>query len=75
MQGEARLGLSATQTFPFPTAPYFTDVPANHAQFPYIQKLRELGITSGCTATTYCDGDPTLRGQMSVFVSRGLLTK
>ncbi|MBL8212814.1 MAG: putative Ig domain-containing protein [Bryobacterales bacterium] len=71
----SRLGLTATQTFAFNPVPYFTDVPFSHAQFPYIQKLRELGITSGCTASTYCDGDPTLRGQMAVFVSRGLLAK
>jgi hypothetical protein len=71
----SRLGLSSTQIFPFPPVPYFTDVPAAHPQFPFIQKLRELGITSGCTATTYCDGSPTLRGQMAVFVARGLLAK
>ncbi len=71
----SRLGLTATQSFPFNPVPYFTDVPSSHAQFPFIQKLRELGITSGCTASTYCDGAPTLRGQMAVFVSRGLLAK
>jgi hypothetical protein len=69
----ARLGLSSTQTFPYSTTPYFTDVPPTHSQFPFIQKLRDLGITAGCTATTYCDGDQNLRGQMGVFVTRGLV--
>jgi len=45
-------------SFAFPQAAYFTDVPASHAAFKYVQKMRELGITVGCTETTYC---PTRR--------------
>lgn len=33
--------------FAFLGTPYFNDVPATHPQFKWIQKLRELGITSG----------------------------
>src|SRR5258708_37406570 len=32
-------------TFPYPSAQYFTDVPTSHRYFKYIQKMRELGIT------------------------------
>ena len=34
----------------------------------FIQKMRELGITSGCTATTFCPNDNVTRGQMAVFI-------
>ncbi|MBI3808228.1 MAG: S-layer homology domain-containing protein, partial [Nitrospirae bacterium] len=59
--------------FPFATLPFFTDVPATHPQFAYIQKMKELGITVGCTTTTYCPDRPVTRGEMSVFLIRGKL--
>ncbi|MBL8174223.1 MAG: Ig-like domain repeat protein [Bryobacterales bacterium] len=70
----ARLGLAGNQTFPVTLAPYFEDVPAAHLFFPSIQKLRELGITTGCSATHYCPDSPVTKGQMSVFTVRALLT-
>jgi S-layer homology domain len=60
--------------FPFPATPYFTDVPSTDLYFRYIQKMRELGITSGCSATTYCPDDNVTRGQMAVFLVRGKLS-
>lgn len=66
----AVLGITAAEMFPYPTEPYFSDVPAGHPFFAYIQKLRELGITGGCTATTYCGEDGNTRSQMAVFVTR-----
>ncbi len=66
----SRLGITGVPTN-FPATPYFTDVPSTHPFFPYIQKMRQLGITSGCTATTYCPDDPVTRGQMAVFIERG----
>jgi hypothetical protein len=30
------------------------------------------GITSGCSATTYCPADPVTRGQMAAFLDRAL---
>ncbi|MBL8212125.1 MAG: VCBS repeat-containing protein [Bryobacterales bacterium] len=62
-----------TETFNFPATPFFTDVPADHPFFRYIQKLRELNITAGCTATTYCPNDSVTRGQMAAFLIRGAL--
>ncbi len=67
----ALLGISATDTFPYPSAVFFSDVSGSHPFYAYIQKLRELGITAGCTATTYCSEDGNTRGQMAVFVTRG----
>lgn len=59
--------------FTFPTTPYFTDVPANHQFFPQIQKMQELGIAIGCTATTFCPDTPITRTEMAVFLVRGKL--
>lgn len=68
----ARLGLTSADPFPYTTGPYFGDVGAQHMFFPYIQKLKELGITAGCSATGYCPDASNTRGQMAVFVIRGL---
>ncbi len=60
-------------TFPFNSTPYFVDVPAADPNFPYIQKLRELGITTGCSATQFCPANTTTRGEVAVFVVRAKL--
>ncbi|MCC6390328.1 MAG: S-layer homology domain-containing protein [Bryobacterales bacterium] len=69
----ARLGVTYAEPFPYQGSPLFDDVAAGHVFFSYVQKLKELGITNGCTALTYCVNDPTTRGQMAVFVTRSLL--
>jgi hypothetical protein len=53
--------------------PYFTDVPVTSPYFSYVQKLRQLGITAGCTATTFCPDDKLTRGQMAVFLIRAIV--
>lgn len=70
----ARLGLSSAQTFAHPALVSFTDVSATHLFFPFVQKLRELGITGGCTETGYCPDATTTRGQMAVFLMRAFFT-
>jgi hypothetical protein len=57
-------------SFAFPTVPFFTDVPSTHPYFKYIQKMRELAITTGCSTTTYCPDATVTRGQMAVFLIR-----
>ena len=59
--------------FPYITTPYFSDVVSTDVSFPFVQKLRELGITTGCSATTFCPNDPLTREQMAVFVVRAFL--
>jgi S-layer homology domain/Putative binding domain, N-terminal len=66
----AQLGIAAGQGFPFASRPYFNDVPMTHPFFPYIQKLRESGITLGCSPTEYCPAMTTTRWQMSIFLLR-----
>jgi uncharacterized repeat protein (TIGR02543 family) len=70
----ARLGLTAAESFPSPAAAMFADVPGTHLFFPYVQKLKQLGVTGGCTATTYCPDEITTRGQMAVFLIRAFFT-
>ncbi len=69
-----RARITAANTFPYRPAGYFTDVPAQHSFFAYIQKLRDWGITAGCDANRFCPDDIVSRGQMSVFLVRGFLT-
>lgn len=48
----------------------FTDVPQASLFCPYILRARDLGITSGCTPTTFCPLDNALRSEMAVFIVR-----
>ena len=62
-------------TFSYTTTPYFTDVPASDPAFPYVQKMKELGITVGCTATQFCPNDPLTRWQGATFIIRAKMIK
>jgi len=59
--------------FTYNPTPYFTDVSPSTFGFKWIQKLKDLGITSGCTATTYCPGEVVTRDQAAVFIERARL--
>lgn len=48
---------------------YFDDIAADFFA-PYINRLYELGITTGCGARLYCPGTSLTRGQMSDVISR-----
>ena len=65
----ARFG--ATATFTYPTTPTFTDVPASNSFFQWIQKMAQIGITSGCGTGIYCPSQAVTREQMAVFIMRG----
>jgi hypothetical protein len=53
--------------------PYFTDVPPTNPFFPHIQKLEELGITSGCATGLFCPTDDIPRWEMAIFMVRARL--
>jgi len=55
------------------TTPYFSDVPTTDQFFPYVQKLYELGITTGCGNGNYCPSENVTRDQMAAFLSRAFL--
>jgi hypothetical protein len=47
----------------------FTDVPADHPFYGFIERLADDGITAGCGAGKYCVNDPVTRAQMAVFLT------
>ncbi len=59
--------------FSFPTTQIFTDVPPNSQQYPFVQKLSELGITSGCAPGLFCVNNTLTRQEMAVFIVRTFL--
>jgi hypothetical protein len=61
------------RAFDLPATPtdYFTDDDGTtHEQ--NINRVKEAGITSGCTPTTYCPDSSVTRGQMAAFLRRAL---
>jgi N-acetylneuraminic acid mutarotase len=58
------------ETFSYNSTPYFIDVPSSHWAFKYIQKLKELGITTGCGSGQYCPEEIVTREQMAAFLIR-----
>jgi hypothetical protein len=59
------------ETFSYTSIPYYMDVPADNIYFKYIQKLRDVGITT--TTGTYMINDFITRDQMAAFLARGFL--
>ncbi|MCZ2150228.1 MAG: hypothetical protein LC126_20920 [Bryobacterales bacterium] len=64
-------------SFTYSTNPYFNDVPrfdqyGNPVMyFPHVQRMYELGITTGCaTPGAYCPFDSTLNYMAAVFTVR-----
>jgi hypothetical protein len=55
-------------------APTFSDVPANHLFYGWIERLADAGSwggtppTSGCGAGRYCPNSTVTRGQMAKFL-------
>lgn len=69
-----RLGVALAgrvPSFTYSTTPFFTDVPASDFAFPWVQRMKQENITSGCAATAYCPNSPVTRGEMAIFMMRG----
>lgn len=58
-----------SNNFTYNPTPWFTDT-VDTPFFKYIQKMKELGITSGCGGQTYCPNDNVTRAEMAVFIIR-----
>ena len=54
-----------------PCSTPFTDVPAD-STCPYIEKIRAMGITSGCGNGMYCPDRNLTRAEMAVFIIRAM---
>jgi hypothetical protein len=62
------------QVSPAPASATFNDVPTSHPFFQFIEALAKSGITGGCSLSPplYCPDQPLTRGQMAVFLAKGL---
>jgi hypothetical protein len=60
------------ETFSYSSTPYFSDVPASHWAFKYVQRLFEDGMTIGYGDGTYRPEDVVNRAQMAAFIIRAL---
>jgi len=60
------------QVSPAPGTATFGDVPTSHPFFQYVEALAKSGITGGCGSGNYCPDAPVTRGQMAVFLAKGL---
>ena len=60
-------------SFTYPTTPFFTDVPPSSPQFPYVQKMYELGLTSGCTLSQFCPSSNLTREEIAAFLDRAFV--
>jgi hypothetical protein len=61
--------------FPWGAAPLFEDVPGTDPMFSFIQRFRELGMTSGCSATAFCPEGNVTRADMAVFLGRAFVAE
>ena len=55
---------------PDPATQRFTDVPPSNPFYKFIDRMAVLGITLGCTATTYCPDDRVLHQAIAAFIMR-----
>jgi len=65
------LSLRST-TFDISVRPRYSDVSPTSLFAGEVLGLDVLGITTGCTATAFCPGDPVTRGEMAAFLVRAL---
>jgi hypothetical protein len=66
--GPAALG--QVKTWTLHVGESFPDVPPAHPFYRFVETLLHVGVTAGCTATTYCPDGSTTREQMAVFLLR-----
>ena len=60
------------QVSPAPAAATFNDVATGHPFFQFVEALAKSGITGGCGSGSFCPDQTLTRGQMAVFLAKGL---
>ena len=65
------LSLRST-TFDVTVTPRFGDVPTDHLFAGEVVGLSALGVTTGCTPTSFCPGRSVTRAEMAAFLVRAL---
>jgi len=63
---------TVSATFALTSPPRFADVPFDHWAWAYIEAIALEGITDGCGGGNYCLDANVTRGQMAVFLLRGI---
>ncbi len=67
------LGNGATRTWTLHLGDSFSDVPAGHIAYPYVENILHNGITNGCGAGLFCPDDFLPRWQAAILLARALL--
>jgi hypothetical protein len=62
--------LGQTKVWTLHVGESFPDVPPAHPFYRFVETLLHVGVTAGCTGTTYCPDGATTREQMAVFLLR-----
>ncbi|HEX4960346.1 MAG TPA: ELWxxDGT repeat protein [Thermoanaerobaculia bacterium] len=50
----------------------FGDVPTDYWSWSFIEAIAAAGLTGGCAQGLYCPANPVSRGEMAVFLERGI---
>jgi len=66
------LSTGGVKTWTLHVGSSFSDVPESEPFYKRIETLLHFGITSGCTATTYCPDEVVNRDQMAIFIAKGV---
>jgi hypothetical protein len=66
----AALNRALGTTLSYTQTPLFQDVPSTSNYFPFVQRIKDLGITAGCSTNPplFCPDTSIPQGQMAVFV-------
>jgi len=64
--------LGGVKTWTLHVGDSFTDVPRSQTFYKKIETMLHHGITAGCTTTTYCPDMLVSRGQMAIFIGKGI---
>ncbi len=66
------LDVNGSQIWTLHVGDSFSDVPVSQPFYAKIETMLHFGITSGCTATTYCPGAVVPRDQMAIFIAKAI---
>ncbi len=66
------LSLGTSKNWTLHIGESFSDVPRSQTFYKKIETLLHNGITLGCTPTEYCPATIVSRGQMGIFIAKGI---
>ena len=69
---EEDLDVPGSQIWTLHVGDSFTDVPRSQPFYKKIETMLHNGITAGCNETQYCPATAVSRGQMAIFIAKGI---